>query len=450
MNQLYLCIDLKSYYASVECVERGFDPLTTNLVVADASRSEKTICLAVSSSLKAYGLVGRPRLFEVEQKLKQIKMITGKEIPYSIATPRMQLYIDYSAKIYSIYLKYVSQEDIQVYSIDEVFMDISRYLKSYHGDAREMATTIIQNVMETTGITATAGIGSNLYLAKVAMDIVAKHATPDENGVRIAFLDEQRYKELLWDHRPITDFWGIGKGISSKLASRGIYTMGDIAQTSIYCEDILYKLFGVNAELLIDHAWGIESCTIADIKQYKPSTHSLSSGQVLPYNYSYEKGQLIIKEMVDSLALEMFDQGLSTNSITLHIGYDRHAASPVMKKNRYGFLSPKSAHGSVHLDMPTTSVSKLTNAAIGVYKQIVDRTIGIRRVTIIFSNMTENINQQLDLFSDTEQQEKEQRIQEAMLHIKKKYGKNAILRGMNFEDGATMRERNSQIGGHRA
>lgn len=337
-----------------------------------------------------------------------------------------------------------------MYSVDEVFMDISWYLKKYQNDPKRMATVILNDVLKTTGITATAGIGTNLYLAKIAMDIVAKKSPPDKNGVRIASLTEQAYKELLWEHQPLTDFWGIGRGISSKLAARGMFTMGDIAQTSLAYEDIFYKLFGVNAELIIDHAWGVEPCTMEDIKRYKPSTHSLSSGQVLPCNYSYEKGRIIIKEMVDSLVLEMMDHGLATNSVTLQVGYDRHASSPTMRKNHCGSMSPKPAHGSIRFDTSTISVSKLTDAALSIYARVVDPNIDIRRITITFANVTGDVEQQLDLFSDTRQQEKEQKVQEAMFRIKKKYGKNAVLRGVSYREGATMRERNQQIGGHKA
>lgn len=450
MERIYLCIDLKSFYASVECVERGLDPLSTNLVVADPSRTEKTICLAVTPSLKAYGISGRARLFEVNQKIREIKQITGKQIDYIIAPPQMQLYIDYSAKIYSVYLKYVSHEDIHVYSIDEVFMDITQYLFPYNKNPKRMASAIIKEVLNTTGITATAGIGTNLFLAKIAMDIVAKHTDPDKDGTRIAFLDELQYKQLLWDHKPITDFWGIGKGISSKLASRGIYTMGDIAQTSIRYEDLLYRLFGINAELLIDHAWGIETCTIKDIKRYRPSANSLSSGQILSCNYSFEKAKLVVKEMVDALVLEMLEKGMATDSITLDIGYDRNAPSPIMHLDHYGHMSPKPSHGSAKLGLPTTSTKKIIDTALEIYDRIVDKDIGVRRITVIFNHVEPEAYQQLDLFSDTVQQEKEKSIQHTMLKIKRKYGKNAILKGMNFEDGATMRDRNKQIGGHKA
>ncbi len=449
MARTYLCIDLKSFYASVECVERGLDPLTTNLVVADTSRSEKTICLAVTPSLKARGIPGRARLFEVNQKISDIERINGEKITYITAPPRMQLYIDYSANIYSIYLKYVSKEDIHVYSIDEVFIDATQYLPLYHMDSSAFVSMMIQDVQHTTGITATAGIGTNLYLAKVALDIVAKHAQPDAAGVRMAFLDEDIYKQLLWEHTPLTDFWGIGNGISKKLAANGMHTMGDIAQMSLCAEDLFYKLFGVNAELLIDHAWGVESCTLADIKSYRSSSTSVSSGQVLPCNYPYEKARMIVQEMIDALVLELIDQGMSTDAVVLDIGYDHHAAGSERKADRYGRMCPKPAHGTARLELPTSSAKKIMAAALELFDRIADRELDIRRITVTFLHICPDCYQQVDLFTDTTRQIQEKDMQRTILHIKKRFGKNAIFKGTSLKDGATARERNNQIGGHK-
>ena len=405
----------------MECVERGLDPLTTNLVVADPERGEKTICLAVSPSLKQLGVHNRCRVFEIP-----------KNIEYITAPPRMQLYIDYAANIYAIYLKYVSKEDIHVYSIDEVFMDVTQYLVFHHMNAKQLAVAIMEDVLKTTGITATAGIGTNLYLAKIAMDIVAKHS--DDH---IGMLTEQTYRDQLWDHKPLTDFWRIGRGISARLARNGMWTMRDIAHMSEFNEDLLYRLFGVDAELLIDHAWGREPTTIADIKAYKPQSHSISSGQVLPRNYSFEEGRLIVHEMTDLLVLDLVDKGLSAESITLLLGYDRH-------------LELKPAHGSIHLGTPTSSAAKIMHAVDSLYSKIMSRTAPLRRITLTFNNVSEETCQQCDLFSDPVQLERERNMQQAVLNIKKRFGKNAILKGMNLEAAATTIERNCQIGGHKA
>lgn len=503
-NHIYIAIDLKSFYASVECIERQLDPLTTHLVVADAGRTTKTICLAVSPSLKAYGIPGRARLFEVVQKVNEVNRIrknkapnrqfTGAsynapelekhpelELSYIIAPPRMAFYIEYSTIIYNIYLKYVAPEDMHVYSIDEVFMDVTGYLNTYNMTPKELASTIVKDVLDTTGVTATAGIGTNLYLCKIAMDIMAKHARPDKNGVRIAELDEMRYRKLLWNHRPLTDFWRVGRGYQKKLESVGLFTMGDIARCSVgkeddyYNEDLLYHLFGVNAELLIDHAWGWEPTTMDFIKSYKPETNSLCSGQVLPCPYNYEKGKLIVREMTDLLVLELVEKKLVTDQMVLTIGYDiDNLTDPKIKKiykgeittDRYGRNVPKHAHGSVNLDCQTSSTQKIMTAVIDLYDRIVNPNLLIRRVTIAAnrlideSTVTESAEfKQLDLFTDyaalekaqeeeREKLSKERNLQEAMLSVKKKFGKNAILKGMNLQEDATTMKRNRQIGGH--
>ena len=505
-NRAYIAIDLKSFYASVECIERGLDPLTTNLVVADESRTEKTICLAVSPSLKSYGIPGRPRLFEVVQKVKavnderlknapgraftgssandiEVKSNPGISLDYIVAAPRMAHYIEYSTRIYNVYLKYIAPEDIHVYSIDEVFMDVTKYLKAYNMTARELAAKIIFDVLETTGITATAGIGTNLYLAKVAMDIRAKHIPVDENGVRIAELDEMSYRRLLWSHRPLTDFWRVGKGYAKKLEEHGLYTMGDIARCSIgkptdfYNEDLLYKLFGINAELLIDHAWGWEPCTIADIKAYKPSSNSICSGQVLQEPYTFEKAKLAVREMADLMVLDLVDKRLVTDQIILTVGYDiQNLTDPGIKKlyrgpvttDHYGRAVPKSARGTANLGGHTSSTRKILDAVTDLYERIVNKNLLVRRINLTANHVVSEDTvqkqanfEQLDLFTDysAEQMKKEQeeaelarekRIQEAMLKIKKKYGKNAILKGMNLEEGATALDRNRMIGGHKA
>lgn len=479
MQRTYMAIDLKSFYASVECVERGLDPLTTNLVVADESRTEKTICLAVSPALKKYGISGRARLFEVIQKCRQVKARTGKAVEYVTAPPRMQLYMDYSSRIYKIYLKYISPEDIHVYSIDEVFIDVTAYLNLYRDEkgkkvtARELALRMVKDVLKETGITATAGIGSNLYLAKIAMDIVAKHVEADENGVRIAELDEIAYRKLLWEHRPLTDFWRVGRGISKKLEANGMYTMGDIARMSMSKsgfgsgEDFLFRLFGVDAELLIDHAWGVEPCTMADIKNYKPSANSVSTGQVLSCSYDFWKCRMVVKEMVELQVLELVAKKLVTDSVTLDVGYDRELGNSSYKGDMavdpYGRSVPKPAHGSARLKKHTSSTKELQEAVLGIYDRVVDKSLYVKRLTIGFGNVLDESKVvgeqyvQLDLFTDytgleveKENKEKERKLQEAMLKIQDRYGKNAILKGTNLEEGATTIERNQQIGGHRA
>lgn len=454
-NRIYIAIDLKSFYASVECVERGLDPLTTNLVVADASRTEKTICLAVSPSLKAYGISGRARLFEVVQKVNEIKKLTGRQIDYIVASPRMHKYIEVSAAIYEEYLKYVSSEDIHVYSIDEVFIDITDYLTLYEMTSYEITVNIIHNIYEKTRITATAGIGTNLYLAKIAMDIMAKHVQADADGVRIASLDEMTYRKYLWNHTPITDFWRVGKGIANRLEQSGIYTMGDIARTSLHNAGILSDMFGVDAQLLIDHAWGYEPCTIADIKKYKPSTNSISSGQVLGCAYEYDRARIVVKEMADEIALELVSERKVTQSVTLTLGYDRIDAEHSgyhgeMAYDGYGRRVPKSAHGTAALSEATNSSVKLVEAFGGLFDRIMSRQLKVKRFTLCANNITEEGYEQLSLFTDAKESERERKLQETMIDIKNKFGKNAILKGMNLEKGATAKERNNQIGGHKA
>ena len=495
-NKTYIAIDLKSFYASVECVARGLDPLTTNLVVADESRTEKTICLAVSPSLKAYGIGGRARLFEVVQRVREInnkrRMACGGnfcgrssfdpelkihpdwELDYIIAKPRMARYIEVSTQIYGIYLKYIAQEDIHVYSIDEVFMDVTPYLKHLKMTPHQLAMTMIQDVLKTTGITATAGIGTNLYLCKVAMDIVAKHIPADKDGVRIAELDEMSYREQLWSHRPLTDFWRVGRGIAKRLEPYGIYTMGDIALQSERNEELLYKLFGVNAELLIDHAWGWEPCTMQAIKEYKPAVNSLSQGQVLQCPYTYKKALVVMKEMAEALALDLVDKRLVAHSIGIYVGYDAESLTsyeagytPIhdVALNHYGKIVPKPANGGTRLPRPTSSTRLITEATVALFNKLVDPTLLIRRLNITAGNVVSEDNieaeqpQQLDLFTDydalrrkREKEDKllakERRMQEAVIRIKKSFGKNTILKALDFEEGATARERNEQIGGH--
>ncbi len=505
-KRTYIAIDLKSFYASVECKERNRDPLTTNLVVADKSRTEKTICLAVSPSLKSYGIPGRPRLFEVVQKVReanasrrwkapnrrftgasddsrQLKDNPSLEIEYIVAPPQMALYMDYSTRIYSIYLKYVAPEDIFPYSIDEVFIDATDYLNTYHMTGRELAMTMIRDVLKSTGITATAGIGTNMYLCKIAMDIVAKHIEPDRDGVRIAELDEMSYRRKLWNHRPLTDFWRVGRGYAKKLEAHGMYTMGDVARCSIgkanefHNEDLLYKLFGVNAELLIDHAWGYEPCTMELVKAYKPETNSVSSGQVLHCPYDYDKARLIVKEMTDQMVLDLVDKGLVTDQIVLTVGYDiENLTDPGRRRNykgpvtidRYGRRVPKHAHGTANLKRQTSSTKMILDATMELYDRIVDKNLLVRRINITANKLVdenqvtkEMAYEQLDLFTDYKAKEEEEakeeaalerekRMQKAMLDIKKKFGKNAILKGMNLEEGATAKDRNEQIGGHKA
>lgn len=507
-DRVYIAIDLKSFYASVECVARNLDPLTTNLVVADESRTEKTICLAVSPSLKAYGISGRARLFEVVEKVKEVNAMRKEHAPgrtlvgastddrvvqscpeialdYIAAVPRMSYYMECSTLIYNTYLKYIAPEDIHVYSIDEVFIDATGYLKTYNCTPRELAMKLILDVLKTSGITATAGIGTNLYLSKVAMDIVAKHVEPDKNGVRIAELDEMQYRKLLWDHKPITDFWRVGPGYAKKLAENGIFTMGDIARCSvggsqgIYNEDLLYKLFGVNAELLIDHAWGWEPTTIDLVKQYKPKTNCLSSGQVLQCPYDFNKAKLIVKEMTDLLVLDLVEKRLVTDQIVLTIGYDiENLTNPEISKSykgevtvdHYGRRVPKHAHGTANLEQMTSSTRLIMDAVTALYERIVDKKMFVRRINVTANHLIDESAAkekeqdsfvQMDLFTDYEGLEKQKKeneatlqkeraIQEAILSARKKYGKNAILKGMNLEEGATTMERNHQIGGHKA
>lgn len=487
----YIAIDLKSFYASVECVERGLDPLDTCLVVADPTRTEKTICLAVSPALKAYGLGGRPRLFEVVQKVREVNKGRGHSgtshskreldanrelaVDYLVAQPRMTHYIQYSTRIYEIYLRYIAPEDIHVYSIDEVFMDVTAYLKNYKMIAHELAMKMIREVLKETGITATAGIGTNLYLCKIAMDIVAKKMKPDKDGVRIAELDEMSYRRQLWEHTPLTDFWRVGRGIAARLAAYGILTMGDIARCSIEREDLLYKLFGVNAELLIDHAWGWEPVTMDLIKAYRPETNSVSSGQVLQSPYTAVKARNVVLEMADSVSLDLVDKKLVTDQLVLTIGYDtesltdrdiREKYQGKIATDRYGRQVPVHVHGTVNMERPTSSETILMEKAGGLFDRIVTPDLLVRRITLSANHLMHETDiqpnshvVQLDLFTDYEQLEKEQqaeeemlarerRRQEAVLQIKKKFGKNAILKGLNYADGATQRERNQQIGGH--
>ncbi|MDD6042461.1 MAG: DNA methylase [Eubacteriaceae bacterium] len=513
-ERTYIAIDLKSFYASVECMDRGLDPLKTNLVVADGSRTDKTICLAVSPSLKSYGISGRARLFEVVSSVKQVNAMRAAASPggylsgesfdadelkrnpnlavsYIVAPPRMANYMKCSTDICNIYLKYIAPEDIHVYSIDEVFMDVTGYLNTYKMTAHQLAMTIIQDVLKTTGITATAGIGTNLYLCKIAMDIVAKHAEPDKDGVRIAQLDEMSYRRLLWNHRPLTDFWRVGKGIAKKLEANGLYTMGDVARCSIgkktdyHNEDLLYKLFGVNAELLIDHAWGWEPCTLKDIRGYKPQSSSVSSGQVLMEPYDAEKTRLIVKEMTELMTLDLVRKGLVTDQITLTIGYDiENLTRPEIRAkyngpvtvDSYGRKVPKHAHGTGNLGRMTASTKIIMEAMMDIYDRIINKELLVRRVTLTANNLIpegqaekQEKVEQLNLFSDftvTQQGvdyrsaekrkqdeeaalELEKKAQQAILDIKAKFGKNAVLKGMNLEEGGTTISRNKQIGGHK-
>jgi nucleotidyltransferase/DNA polymerase involved in DNA repair len=547
MSKTYISIDLKSFYASVECMERGLDPLNTNLVVADASRTQKTICLAVSPSLKAYGIPGRARLFEVDQKVKEANarrqtrapknILDGKSvfaselnenpnlaIDYIAAKPRMALYMSKSTQIYDVYLRYIAPEDIYAYSVDEVFIDASGYLKTYGLNAHDFARLLVREVFKETGITATAGIGPNLYLCKIAMDIGAKHTEADADGVRIAELDEYSYRRLLWDHRPITDFWRVGRGYAKKLAKKSIFTMGDIARCSLgtssdyYNEDLLYKMFGVNAELLIDHAWGYEPCTLAEVKSYRPQRKSLVSGQVLQNAYTYEKTRIVVREMMELLALDLVDKGLLTNQIVLTVGYDienlsdperRRAYKGEITVDGYGREIPKHAHGTGNLPFSTSSTKLTTDCVLEVFDRVVDESLLTRRISITANNLVLESEykresevasaepEQISMFDmlagrDAPQErepasskdnssysergeekprnsvvaesisgsaasdksedalEKEKQVQEAMLKIKKRFGKNAILKGTNLQEGATAKERNAQIGGHKA
>lgn len=499
MKHIYLAIDLKSFYASVECIERHLNPMNTNLVVADNSRTEKTICLAVSPALKSLGVSGRPRLFEVNEKVRQLnsfrraklngKHLTEKSyilselqkkqdlaIDFIIAPPRMAHYIKYSTDILNVYLKYIAPEDIHVYSIDEVFIDISHYLKTYGLSPMELCQKMVKDVYTTTGITATAGIGTNLYLAKIAMDIVAKKMPADKNGVRIAYLDEQLYREKLWTHQPLTDFWRVGKGYAKKLEQEGLYTMGDIAlcstgsKSSYYNEELLYKLFGINAELLIDHAWGYEPCTIEQIKAYRPSKHSICCGQVLHTPYTTEKGEIVIKEMADSIALDLTAKSLVTDQLVLTIGYDRsnldapetRSKIDKIRIDHYGRQVPEHSHGTIHLNGHTSLSNEIINKATELYRRIVKPQLLIRRFSLTADN-TLAANQtdvatatQLSLFDEPvdpqvqAKRDKVDKLQHTVIDIKKRFGKNSLLRGLNYEDGATGRERNAQIGGHKA
>jgi len=499
-ERTYIAIDLKSFYASVECVERRLNPLTTNLIVADPSRTEKTICLAVSPSLKAYGIGGRARVFEVLQRLKEVNnerrnnspnhRLNGIstsdidlhkhpdwEVDFITAVPRMAYYIDYSTRIYKIYLKFIAPEDIYTYSIDEVFIDATQYLKSYKMTAHELARKMIATVQQYTGITATAGIGTNMYLCKVAMDIVAKHIPADKDGVRIAELDEMSYRRQLWDHRPLTSFWRVGKGIAQKLESYGIDTMGKIARCSLHNEELLYNLFGVNAELLIDHAWGWEPCTMEAVKAYRPETNSMSHGQVLQSAYDYKKARVVVQEMADAIALELVDKRLVTNQLVLTISYDSESLSDPQIRAKYhgpittdyyGRQVPKHAHGTANLERMTSSSRLITEAVMSLYDRIINPDLLVRRINLTTNNVVEeskasehNTPIQLDLFTDYEELErkrneekaaleKERKMQEAVLSIKKRFGKNAILKGLNYEEGATAKDRNQQIGGHKA
>ena len=453
MNQrTYIAIDLKSFYASVECVQRGLDPLTTRLVVADASRTDKTICLAVSPALKAYGIPGRPRLFEVKEQVARLKRENpGLELDFVTAPPQMAKYLEVSGKVYGVYLRFIAPEDIHVYSIDEVFIDATEYLRLYGMDAHTLAMRLIKDVLKETGVTATAGIGPNLYLAKVAMDIEAKHRKADADGVRIAELTEMEYRQKYWMHRPLTDFWRIGHGTEARLASAGMYTLGDVARMSLRNEEVLYKLFGVNAELLIDHAWGWEPCTMADIKSYRPAASSLSSGQVLMEPYSFEKARTIVREMTDLLSLDLVDKRLVTTQLVLHVGYEAGKGKGPMVKDWYGRPTPKLAHGSVNLPFPTSATSVLLRSMMELYDKIVDRSLFVRRVYVVASQVKreeELDGLQMSLFDDATDTSRERKQQEVILEIRRKFGKNAILKGMNFEEGATTRERNQQIGGH--
>lgn len=498
MEKVYMCIDLKSFYASVECIERGLDPLNTNLVVADESRTEKTVCLAITPSLKQYGLGGRARLFEVIQKVKSInyerrknnnyKKFNSKsfldselkkdrtlELDFIIAPPQMKKYMKYSTNIYKIYLKYLAPEDIFVYSIDEVFCDITTYLSMYQMTAKELVSKIIKDVYDTTGITATAGIGTNMYLAKVCMDIVAKHTEPNEIGVRIAEIDEMSYRKLLWNHKPLTSFWRVGKGIADKLEKNGLYTMGDVARCSLNNENLLYKLFGVNAELLIDHAWGWEPTTIEEVKAYKPERNSISSGQVLHSPYKYENAKLIVREMIDLLSLDLTDKHLVTKQLVLDIGYDiENLTNPAIKKmyngeitiDNYGREVPKHSHGTINLDYNTSSSKVLSKKCIELYDRIVNKNLLIRKINITAYNIIDEdivekevVHEQLNLFSssddseqkieDKKRQKEDNKLQHVLLDIKNKYGKNSILKGMNLEEGGTTIDRNNQVGGHK-
>lgn len=492
MERTYIAIDLKSFYASSECAERNLDPLTTNLVVADVSRTDKTICLAISPSLKEYGLPGRARLFEVKQKVREINAIRrqnapnrrfiGKstnaielaqnpslELDFIAATPQMAHYIQVSSKIYSIYLKYVSPDDIHVYSIDEVFIDVTKYLKLYNLSPHDLAMKMIQDVLKETGITATAGVGTNMFLAKAAMDIVAKHIPADKDGVRIAELNEVKYRELLWDHRPLTSFWRVGRGYATKLENNGLYTMGDIARLSLTNEDKLYEMFGINAELLIDHAWGYEPTTIKDIKAYKSDNHSTGIGQVLSCDYDYKKIKVIVREMADSLSMELVRKHIVTNGVSLYMSYSANNQDyeGETQLNYYGKKAPKDAHGAINLGRYTSSTDIICNMTMQLFEKIINKNLMVRRVNIAACNIIDeddipNVDfEQLSIFQDPETREEinrqiderlkvERDLQEAIIKIQDKYGKNSLIKGTDLEEGATTLERNNQIGGHRA
>ncbi len=494
----YLCIDLKSFYASVECLERGLNPLTTNLVVADLSRTEKTICLAVTPSLKSYGISGRARLFEVVQRVREVnaerrgRMAKGRlegksvdsvalenngqlEVDYLVAPPRMAHYLEYSNRVYATYLRYIAPQDIHIYSIDEVFMDITPYLESYRITPRQLAKMLIQAVYEETGVTATAGLGTNLYLAKVAMDIMAKRVPPDEDGVRIAQLDEMSYRRQLWSHRPITDFWRVGRGYARQLAAKGMYTMGDVARCSVgedncyHNEKLIYDLFGVNGELLIDHAWGWEPCTMEDVKRYRPRTKMLTSGQVLHCAYSAEKARIVAGEMADRMALDLMSKGFMTDHITLQVGYDRESLTAVrydgpITVDGYGRQVPKHALGTVRLEEHSHLSATITQAVLALYDRIVNGELLVRRLNVSVGGLRTKsqvaeqvVCEQLDFFGAMEEREvqaqqaqRQERRQEAILRIQNKYGKNALLKGSSLLEGATAMDRNRQIGGHKA
>ena len=454
-DRRYCCIDLKSYYASVECVDRGLDPLAANLVVADESRSDGTICLAVSPSLKALGVPGRPRLFEVKQKLAEIERRTGNKVEYITAMPRMARYLEVSAEIYGIYLKYLAAQDIHVYSIDEAFMDLTPYLTLYGMTAHELVTTMIRAVLGETGITATGGIGTNLYLAKIAMDITAKKLPADKDGVRVAELDEQSFREKLWCHEPLTDFWQIGPGIAAHLARLGVHTMGDLALLSTTAEDVLFREFGVDAEILIDHAWGIETCGMAEIKRYKPATKSLANGQVLPRAYTFEEGRLAVREMTEQVVLGLVEQGFVAEGVTLYVGYQVLGRDSVYrgptKLNHYGRRVPPSVHGTGKLGTPTASLRLISQAVLRLYDRLVDRDLQVRRMSIaaIRLSLASEVPPQLSLFPSQQDDAREHSLLRTSISLHKRFGKNSLFRGMDLLEAGTTRERNEQIGGHR-
>ena len=461
MARTYAAIDLKSFFASVECILRGLDPLKAKLVVADESRTEKTICLAVTPALKAYGIPGRARLFEVNQKVREVERRTGEKVEFLIAKPQMAKYVEYSTKVYNVYLKYVSAEDIHAYSIDECFLDLTKYLKLYKKTARELVKTIIQDVFTTTGITATGGIGTNLYLCKIAMDIMAKHVDADADGVRIAELDEMSYRRQLWSHQPITSFWQVGRGIAARLekcylnGGRGIRTMGDLARASVKSPEALYKMFGVNAEILIDHAWGYEPCTIADIKKAKPRSQSTGEGQVLQDPYSFEKARLVVREMVDTVSMTLVSHDLVTNALVLTVGYDRENVDKGIYHGEtvvdfYGRTIPKPAHGTANIGYYTSSQAVMAEAVMKLFDRIVNPELTVRRLNLVAADIVDASYEQYDLFTDVQKQQREKKRLKAELLIKKRFGKNAIVKGMDLQEGATTIERNGQIGGHRA